>query len=237
MQNRLSESNTALERFAYSASHDLQEPLRKISAFSGALERRICKVTDDEEMLMLLNRVSDASVRMSEMVDNLLELSRATRSPLSISNVSLSSIIAQSLDDLSTKLSGTNASVSLKKDGFIDIDPNAFTQVLRNLLSNSIKYRDSTRPLVIEIDFAKTAGAYHITVSDNGTGIPENKGEQIFEPFQRLVGRDNPGTGMGLAICRQIILAHSGNIALTTSKLGGATFDISLPIVTSIEDA
>lgn len=232
MENRLSESNTALERFAYSASHDLQEPLRKISAFSGILERKLAGTAQDEETHQLLHRMSEAALRMSEMVDNLLQLSRATRAPLTLTQCSLSSLLVQAIFDLSERLSSRDIQVILAKDCNLNVDLNAMGQVLRNLLNNSFNYRDQSRALKVELDCLTEGNELLIIYKDNGTGFPPEKSEQIFEPFKRLVGRDIPGTGMGLAICRQILQAHGGQMLAQSGKPHGAVFYLRLPIST-----
>lgn len=229
LATKLSESNSALERFAYSASHDLQEPMRKISAFSGALERRLQSQLDDEETLSLLHRITDASTRMGDMIDNLLQLSRASRSPLEYQHVHLSALLAIALDDLSNRLTALDVCVRLDRDIEITLDPKAFNQVIRNLLSNSISYRKPQRPLRIDIRAKKTVDSWVLEFSDNGIGIDADKAEQIFEPFKRLVGRDIPGTGMGLAICRQIVNAHGGSIFASSQPDEGMTIRIEIP--------
>ena len=232
MEHNLSESNLALERFAYSASHDLQEPLRKISAFSGALERRLKSSTKDPEVVFQLERICDASVRMGKMIDNLLKLSRATSVALNIQLLSLSSIIVQSLDDMSSKNKPNDMSLILKKDVILPVDVNAFGQVIRNLISNSIAYRDPDRQLNIAIDSQAFEKLIVIKYQDNGQGFPADKAEIIFEPFRRLVGKDTPGTGMGLTICRQVLKAHKGRIYAAPVNQG-AMFVLEIPRVAS----
>lgn len=230
MENKLSESNTALERFAYSASHDLQEPVRKISAFTGALERRLEGQIQDEETASLLGRITDAATRMGDMIDNLLQLSRATRAPLDYTSVYLSGLLAVAMDDLSSRLSQLDARIYLKQDLKLTLDPKAFNQVIRNLLSNSINYRKPDQPLNIEIMTYQKENICVVELSDNGIGIDTDKADKIFEPFKRLVGRDKPGTGMGLAICRQIVNAHGGRIYATGQPDQGLTVTIELPM-------
>ncbi len=230
MEHNLSESNLALERFAYSASHDLQEPLRKISAFSGALEMRLKNSTKDPEVLFQLERICDASVRMGKMIDNLLKLSRATSVALNIQSISLSSIIIQSLDDISSNNKPNDMSLILKKDVLLAVDSNAFGQVIRNLIGNSIAYRAPERTLNIEIDTQVYEKMIVLKYQDNGQGFPADKAEIIFEPFRRLVGKDTPGTGMGLTICRQVLKAHKGRIYASAIEQG-ALFVLEIPRV------
>ena len=229
MEQNLSESNQYLERFAYAASHDLQEPVRKISAFSGALERRLKESSKDPEIIFQLDRICDALVRMGNMIDSLLKLSRSSNEDLAIRLVSLSSILIQALDDLSSKIRSVNMQVFLPKDLFISVDSNAFGQVIRNLLSNSIDYRNKTRPLIISIESEVLEKQIVLKYQDNGDGFSADKVEMIFEPFRRLVDKNIPGTGMGLAICRQVMKAHQGRIYALVKEDQGAIFMIEIP--------
>lgn len=229
IEAELSESNAALERFAYSASHDLQEPLRKIAAFSGALERRLKAQLEDKEALFQLDRICDAALRMSEMIDKLLQLSRASRKALEREEVSLSKVLNLACEDLSGLIDEHGAQVVLEADALIYVDQDAFAQVLRNLISNSIHYRDSERSPQIKLRGEHRGQVMRIVVSDNGLGFSADDAEQIFEPFRRLVGITIPGTGMGLAICRQIVRAHGGDIS-AKPLARGAAFMIDLPL-------
>lgn len=229
MEQNLSESNQALERFAYSASHDLQEPLRKISAFAGSLDRRLRTRDQDPEILFQLERICDASVRMGKMIDNLLKLSRANSESLIIREVNLSMLLVQTLDDISQKTKGLALKVLLQKDRAVPIDINAFSQVIRNLLSNSIAYRDQSRELIVVINTKEHKKHITIEYSDNGIGFSAEKSDVIFEPFTRLVSKEIPGTGMGLTICKQVMKAHGGRIYASKNSEKGAKFIIEVP--------
>ncbi|WP_444997268.1 PAS domain S-box protein [Aliikangiella sp. IMCC44359] len=226
---QLAESNAALERFAYSASHDLQEPLRKISAFAGSLQSSLEPYLEEGDAKFQLERIADASRRMGEMIDQLLELSRYSRNKAQKSKHLLSKIIAQVTDDLSTIIKQKEVEIKLINDGEIFIEEHSFQQVLRNLILNSINYKEITRPLIITIKCKITYTTSEITVSDNGIGFDKTNNKKIFEPFRRLVGKDLPGYGMGLAICRQIILAHDGKILAIGKKNIGTDIIIKIP--------
>jgi PAS domain S-box-containing protein len=230
-EQRLFESNASLERFAYAASHDLQEPLRKIGAFSRALEQRLSGQIDDPEALFQLGRIIDAAGRMREMIDKLLQLSRLTRARLDRAEVHMSVLLAGVIDDLSIRLQDQEVRMVLAHDFPLSVDRSTFSLVLRNLVSNSLNYRQATRALLMRIEARHDAQSVEIRFSDNGQGFRTDQSELIFEPFQRLVGRDIPGTGMGLAICRQIIQAHGGTIEAESEPGAGATFIIRLPIL------
>lgn len=224
----LAESNASLERFAYSASHDLQEPLRKISAFSESLERRLVGRLDDPDARYELNRISNAASRMREMIDSLLQLSRYTRQKIKREYTRLSKLVAQAREDLSTLIDENKAVITLEGDARLHVDLPGFQQVLRNLFTNSIRYAMPGIAPKIHVSVEETNDVIRITVRDNGRGFQANYAEQIFEPFKRLAGRDLPGSGMGLALCRQILSAHEATISAHGVPDQGARFTITL---------
>ncbi len=225
----LSESNASLERFAYSASHDLQEPLRKISAFSDSLDRRLIGKLDDPDARYELNRISDAAKRMRGMIDSLLQLSRYSRNKIDKISIDLKQLLCLVLDDMSKIIEESHATIELVNNASIMVDESGFQQVLRNLIGNSIRYAKADQAPIIRIDSEVMRNKTVITVSDEGKGFNLQYAEQIFEPFKRLVGREIPGSGMGLALCRQIIKAHGGTISAKSNLGGGAVFTIELP--------
>ena len=230
MESNLSESNAALERFAYSASHDLQEPLRKINAFSDLLEQRLVGQLEDPEARFQLNRITESASRMSEMIDNLLELSRASRADLAFSPCDFSELLAQAKIDLDDRLKEEGITVSLEGDATLKVDEATFVQILRNLIANSINYRHKDRQQAIDIAIERLGSKARIVYRDYGKGIDDDQLEEIFEPFRRLVGREIPGTGMGLAICRQLVKAHGGRIwAEQPEDRQGVKFIIEVP--------
>lgn len=224
----LEKSNASLERFAYSASHDLQEPLRKISAFAELLEHRLDGKLPDQEAIFQLNRISDAAKRMGEMIRSLLDLSRYARKELVRSNHDFSELVTLALEDLSVKISRSNSRVIVEGDAILYVEKNSFQQVLRNLIANAIHYSASDEAPEIELRCETLEKEIQITVTDNGLGFDKEKAEQIFEPFRRLHSNKSSGTGMGLAICRQIVQSHQGQI-FATPLTRGARFTIKLP--------
>ncbi|MET1256228.1 PAS domain S-box protein [Aliikangiella maris] len=227
---QLAESNSALERFAYSASHDLQEPLRKISAFAGSLQSSLApQLVDNADARFQLDRISDAAQRMSEMINQLLELSRYSRNNAKKSNFRLAEIVAQVSDDLSTIIEQNQVTINVINDGNIFVESSSFQQVLRNLILNSINYKDRNRQLVVNFNLSIEPSSTRISVADNGIGFDSENNKKIFEPFRRLVGKESPGYGMGLAICRQIILAHDGKIWAKGVKDKGVEIIIEIP--------
>lgn len=230
MELDIAESNESLERFAYSASHDLQEPLRKLSSFSSMLMDGLKDREDiDSEAMFQLDRIRDAAQRMSDMISSLLTLSRYSRSSLERDKCSLHSLIDLVLDDLSELIGETGAKITIENDARLYVEKNSFQLVLRNLLINSIHYCPSDSVPEINIDSLVSDGTNVITICDNGIGLDEDQVNVIFEPFKRLAGKTTPGSGMGLAICRQIVKAHGGKIRAKGRPGNGAMFIIELP--------
>ncbi len=227
----LADSNAALERFAYSASHDLQEPLRKICSFSNMLQERLAETLDDKDAKFQLDRIIDASTRMSNMINSLLQLSRYTKQQIERENTTLKTLLDLAKDDLSSLISETGIDIVLKDDVPLYVEVNGFMQVLRNILSNSAHYKKPSEASVVVITAENTLSKIRIVMEDNGLGFDSELADQLFEPFRRLVGRNIPGTGMGLAICRQIIQAHKGTIRAEGEPGKGAKFIIELPSI------
>ncbi len=229
-QKSLAQSNASLERFAYSASHDLQEPLRKISAFSSSLQERLKNKLEDAEALYELDRIANASSRMREMIDSLLQLSRYSRKKLNIATIKFSELAAIIQDDLSELITENQAEISVGNSVELSVDINSFEQVLRNLVTNSIRYAKQGETVRIDLNSEIKDAKCVISVRDNGSGFNQNSAEEIFEPFKRLVGRNITGSGMGLSICRQIVEAHGGLIYAKSEREKGAVFTIELPL-------
>ncbi len=226
----LERSNQSLEEFAYLASHDLQEPLRKITTFSD----RIIEKQDslNEETRDYLNRMRKAAKRMSDYIYDLLEYSRATHQPKFYKRISLRKIVVQIMDDLSNQINKSNASIHLEELPSLDLDPVHFPKVIQNLLSNAIKYhREDVAPIInITSSFLESTKQWQIEVSDNGIGIDEKYYSRIFKPFERLHGRSAfEGTGIGLAICEKVMHRHGGEINVRPNQPHGTTFVITLP--------
>ena len=226
----LSRSNADLEEFAYLASHDLQEPLRKITTFSD----RIVEKQDslNAESKDYLKRMHNSALRMAQYIQDLLEYSRITQEPILYERVSLESIVSQVLDDLSDQIKTSNATIHVEKLPCIEVDPSQFPKLIQNLLSNAIKYhREGISPIInITSSLYENTQNWQVEVSDNGIGIEEKYFDRIFKPFERLHGRSKyEGTGIGLSICKKIIQRHSGVITIRKNLPYGTTFVITLP--------
>jgi signal transduction histidine kinase len=240
---QLNKSNKELEEFAYIASHDLQEPLRKIAMFGERLRLKFGNSLDEEGELFL-SRIQASSASMKALIDNLLEFSRANRSSNNFSMLDLRTLFDQAIGDLELKIEETQTKIEVK--GVlprIEAVPSEMKQLFTNLLSNSIKFRKETSPSSVEVSVRKLTKdekrAYHlqvlrtfykIDVRDNGVGFEEEYSDKIFQIFQRLHGKtEYPGCGIGLAICKKIIENHKGLIFAHSVPNEGATFTVILP--------
>ncbi len=226
----LKRSNQDLEEFAYLASHDLQEPLRKIATFSD----RIIEKQDslNEDVRDYLERMQKSALRMSNYIYDLLEYSRVSQEPNSHKKIALEKIIIQVKDDLSEQIKNTNATIHMGELPTVEVDPIQFPKVIQNLFSNALKYhRVEFAPLIkVTSSFLEKTREWQIMVSDNGIGIDEKYYNRIFKPFERLHGRSAfEGSGIGLAICQKVIHRHRGEITVQKNLPHGTTFIITLP--------
>ncbi len=223
-------SNKNLEEFAYLASHDLQEPLRKIITFCDRIREKQDTLNNDSKDY--LGRMQKAAWRMSNYIYDLLEYSRATQQAKYYERVSLKQIAAQVLEDLSDQVKMKNARVYINDLPTIEVDPVQFPKVLQNLISNSLKYHreDAAPDIIITSSFCDKTKEWKIAVSDNGIGIKEDYFRKIFKPFERLHGRSAfEGSGIGLAICEKVVKRHNGEISVQQNQPHGTTFTITLP--------
>ncbi len=230
----LERSNRELQDFAYLSSHDLQEPLRKIQAFSDRLQLKYVDALD-EKGLDYLARIQNAANRMQKLIEALLIFSRVTSQAKPFSHVNLNKVIHGVLEDLEFQIESQNAKISIAELPTIEADKFQMRQLFQNLISNSLKYHQPDEPPEIKIE-AKLSedvpeGYCQIIVSDKGIGFEEQHNERIFQVFQRLYNREAyDGTGVGLAVCRRIVERHQGSVS-AHGKLGeGATFVVELPI-------
>lgn len=231
---RLEASNRDLQDFAYVASHDLQEPLRKIQAFGDRLKTKYNDALGEMGRDYLM-RMSDAAARMQTLINDLLSFSRVTTKAQPFAPVDLDKVLREVLSDLEVRIEQTHARVDAGKLGAIDADALQIRQLLQNLIGNALKFHKETEPPVIRVQSRHLNGdapaRLEISVADNGIGFDQKYADRIFGIFQRLHGRGQyEGSGVGLAICKKIVERHGGVIA-TESKLGeGATFIVTLPV-------
>lgn len=231
--------NRELQDFAYVASHDLQEPLRKIQTFSDRLQSRLADKLD-ESARDYLQRMGDAASRMQTLIDDLLAYSRVgTRTSMPVA-VDLSTELATVLDDLDARVQEAAAMVEIEPLPTIHADASQMRQLLQNLLANALKFRAADRPCHIRVT-ARPLGEHdmapdrwEIRVQDNGIGFDPAYAERIFAPFQRLHPRNvYVGTGIGLAIVRRIVERHGGSIHAESRSGEGASFIVTLPVQAS----
>ena len=231
--NRLLElRNRELQDFAYVASHDLQEPLRKIHAFTRLLETEHGHKLD-EEGLHFLERIDDAATRMTRFISDLLTYSRIATRECDVQTVYLDQIVKEVLADLELRLAETKGRVDYDGLCQIEADPMQMKQLFLNLIGNALKFHRENVPPVIRIRVAGNSGSdlCRIEVIDNGIGFDEKYASRLFTPFNRLHGRSQyEGTGMGLAICSRIVERHHGMITAHSVPGVGSTFTVILPV-------
>jgi len=225
---RLEQSNKELEQFATIASHDLQEPLRKIMVFSDRLSDKISPEGTD-----YLKRLQASVQRMQNLINDLLNLSRVNRTGQPFKVCSLNKVLKMVLEDLNIASQDTNVQVLIEPLDTVEADEGQIRQLLQNLIGNALKYHREGIPPIVKIYGQSTEDgqAYQITIEDNGIGIKEEYFERIFEPFQRLHGRSlYPGTGMGLTICKKIVERHKGKLSVFSQMGQGSRFSFTLPV-------
>ena len=230
-EQELRNSNQELEEFAHVASHDLQEPLRKVTAFASCLRDTQAALLDAEGR-DYLDRIQNATARMAVLVSDLLEISTISSKKRPFVPVDLNEVVAGVLLDLETRLAETSGRVEFQDLPTVVSDPLQMRRLLQNLVGNALKFHRKGEAPVVRISAELAEGACRLSVADNGIGFDEKYLDTVFAMFQRLHGRGEfEGTGMGLAICRRIVERHGGTIT-ARSKLGqGATFIVTMPIV------
>ncbi|MGK5682797.1 sensor histidine kinase [Actinoplanes sp. URMC 104] len=231
----LHRSNTDLEQFAYVASHDLQEPLRKVASFCQMLQRRYGSSLDDRAQ-QYIGFAVDGATRMQQLINDLLAFSRIGRLHADRSAIDLEAVLDRVTDLLAFPIEETGAALVRPPLPVVPGDATLLTQLWQNLIGNAIKFRRPDTAPKIEITAELDGGLWTFTVRDNGIGIDPEFADKIFVIFQRLHQRDvYTGTGIGLAICKRIVEYHGGTIRLDTSYTEGAGFIFTLAAAT--EDA
>jgi signal transduction histidine kinase len=241
---RLKASNEELERFAYVASHDLQEPLRKIILFSDQLAVKYKSVLNEDGQ-DFVERIMKASERMRALIKNILTFSRSSSSTEPFEPTDLNVLLDGVLSDLEVYIDQKKATFEITKLPELKINPEQFRQLFQNLIINSLKFSKEGRPPKISISGEKMLGAhiagiapnrtneyfYCIAVRDNGIGFEQKYADEIFTLFKRLNSYDKfEGTGIGLSICKKIADKHNGHITVRSVVGEGSTFTIALPV-------
>ncbi|HET9745334.1 MAG TPA: response regulator [Chitinophagaceae bacterium] len=237
----LKQMNEELDQFAYMASHDLQEPLRKIQVFSDKILRNN---NFDAESDKYFQKIINSSKRMQHLINNLLDFSRHTVSSNDFRKTPLKELVKNALTELEVEIEKSNARINYGELPVVSAVPALMQQLFYNLFSNAIKFRKPNENLVIDVrsekmdpgdlsNFVKYTGNrnfYKITVQDNGIGFDEKYAEDIFRVFKRLHNyQDYEGTGVGLSICKKIVERHNGFIRAESQVDRGSTFIIGLP--------
>lgn len=231
----LERSNRELQEFAFVASHDLQEPLRKIQTFSERISSRSVQL--DDEGRDYLKRMNSAASRMQALIIDLLNYSRVGTRGKDFGPVDLNQILAEVLVDMEAAIEESQAQIRVEPLPPVRGDATQLRQVIQNLLSNALKFRapDRRPELRVAVE-AQDESGWTLAISDNGIGFDEKYLEKIFAPFQRLHAREAyPGTGIGLAIVKKIVERHGGAITASSAPGQGATFRITFTSVTSSE--
>ena len=221
--------NRELQDFAFIASHDLQEPLRKIQTFGDRLKEKASASLNDE-CIDYLTRMQKSSKRMRTLIDDLLAYSRVGTRGQAFSWVSLPDVIQRVLSDLEVLIEQTGGIVEIEELPTLEADSTQMRQLFQNLIVNALKFHGEKKP-VIKVHGQAHEGKWRIFIEDNGIGFGKENADRIFSPFQRLHGRSAyEGTGMGLAICRRIVERHGGSITAKSSPGKGSTFIVTLPV-------
>lgn len=233
VMKELKRSNQDLVYFAYSVSHDLQEPLRMITSYLQLLKKRYSKKLDSNADEFIEFAV-DGARRLQKMIHDLLDFSRIQTKGQPFQDVDLNQVFEEVLSNLSMTIEETNTTIDKQVLPSIKGDPSQLVSLFQNILSNAIKYRRSDVTPHIEIKVNEDELEWIISISDNGIGIEEDYLSEIFKIFRRLHTRqDYPGTGIGLAICERIVLRHNGVIWVESQYGEGSIFHIRLPKIAS----
>jgi len=237
---KLERNNEELEQFAYVASHDLKEPLRKIITFGNLLETN-AKESLDEKARDYVSRMQNSASRMMSLIEDLLNFSRVNRPTEGFELIDVNQVISRVLSDLEVLIHSRNVRMEIGKLPQLEGRKSQLGQLFQNLISNSVKFNDKQDPVIsiMGSTFTEQATANKfakIEIKDNGIGFENIYNQRIFEIFQRLHGKSEyPGTGIGLAICKKIVEAHGGTISAEGSLGEGATFTMIFPIHSTLE--
>ncbi len=228
-QRELARSNRELEQFAYVASHDLQEPLRMIAAYTQILADRY-RGKLDEKADKYIHYVVDGATRMQTLIDDLLALSLVGHKGIVKRDTDCAAAIETAKKNLEVAIKKSGAQVELGPMPFVEADPALLPQVFQNLIGNSIKFRGAEAPM-IRIWAEKQRQEWTIAVADNGIGIAPEHSQAIFGAFKRLhTQAEYPGSGIGLSVCKKIIEQHEGRIWAEPAPGGGTVFKFTLPV-------
>jgi PAS domain S-box-containing protein len=224
----LQRSNEELERFAYAASHDLQEPLRMVTSFTGLLAKQYEGQLDDRAQ-EYIHFARDGALRMKRLIQDLLDYSRVGSRGAELEPIESEAALADAVRNLAAAVHESGAAITSDPLPTVCADASQLAQVFQNLVGNALKFRGTATPS-IHVSVTRDGEMWRFSVRDNGMGIERRHAERIFIMFQRLHTRaEYPGTGIGLALCRRIIERHNGRIWVESTPGEGATFHFTLP--------
>ncbi len=223
-EDALERSNHDLSQFAHVVAHDLQAPLRTISLYTELLTQ---KAQDSEEVQTYGEYIRQGVTQMQTMIRDMLRFAQFSSIPPSVEHVNLETVLAQALNNHQALIEQTGAVITHDPLPTINGHETHFLQLFQNLIGNALKYR-SAEPPRIHISAKKKGAGWRFSISDNGIGIAPEYRNEIFEPFKRLHGGDNPGTGVGLAICKRIVETMGGSIWVESEPGRGSTFYFTL---------
>ncbi|MBV9224805.1 MAG: hypothetical protein JOY85_12290 [Acidobacteriaceae bacterium] len=214
-----------MQHFIYAVNHDLRQPLRSILTNAQLLERRR---SDDSELKEYTSPIIEGATEINTLIESLVSFSRVG-SLQRRSLIKLDIVLQLALLKVQKLVKESQAQIRFKNLPEAEVDESQFTQVFEHLLSNSIKYRGEETPN-IEVSAQEDTDAYKISVRDNGVGIKPDYHQAVFAPFKRLHGKDIPGVGLGLSICKKIVTAHGGKIWVESDGQKGSTFHFTVPV-------
>jgi PAS domain S-box-containing protein len=230
LQDSLTESKSALEQFAYMASHDLREPLRTMSSFSELLKRQYSGALD-ERADQYLSFIVDAAARMESLVEDLLSYAENATEIEQPVSVALDEDLETALTNLSKSITDSGAIVTHDALPSLPVDRGRMVRMFQNLVGNALKYRKPDEAPRVHVSAGRQGAEWLFCVRDNGIGFEPEHAAAIFAPFKRLhASREYPGTGIGLAICSRIVKAHGGRIWAEAEPGKGATFFFTVPV-------
>ncbi len=226
--SKLERANKELKSFAHTVSHDLQEPLRSVGMFSELLQLEY-ESSLDEQAQEYLSYIVGSVKRMDVLIRDLLSYSQVGKSEQTWVRTDLQQLTKEVIGDLQASIKATEATLKINSLPTVIVNPTEISQLLSNLISNSLKFRSQQKP-VISVSSELRHDQWLITVTDNGIGIKPEYQEHIFEIFKRLHPQNHhPGSGIGLAICQKIVERHGGEIGVSSQYGEGASFYFTLP--------
>lgn len=227
-EDSLRRSNEDLQQFAYAASHDLQEPLRTVRSYSQLIAAKYRPLLDDEGR-QFLTYVQTASERMGDLIKDLLTYSQINTANIRPESVNAETALAWTVMNLQMAIADSRAIITNDPLPTVRIDQMQFIQVLQNLIGNALKYRKTDEPPHVHVSAQRERSEWVFSIRDNGIGFDQANAERVFGVFKRLHGKEYPGTGIGLSICKKIVERNGGRIWATSSLGQGSTFYFTIP--------